>query len=115
MKPARSPRFHAAALRASNAATSCCGSQRARPDGGSLWETIINGPVHSRRLGTSLGLNLLPARSKLCTFDCPYCECGFNTPQAARARWPSPDEVAHSLRRALTRLTRLPDWITFAG
>ncbi len=91
------------------------GSQGARPDGGSLWETIINGPVHSRRLGTSLGLNLLPARSKLCTFDCPYCECGFNTPQAARARWPSPDEVAHSLRRALTRLTRLPDWITFAG
>ena len=91
------------------------GAQRARPDRGSLWETIVNGPVRSRRLGTSLGLNLLPARSKLCTFDCPYCECGFNTPRAEHVRWPSPDEVAHSLRRALTRMTRLPDWITFAG
>ena len=75
----------------------------------------MNGPLRSRRLGASLGLNLLPARSKVCSFNCPYCECGFNTPKADGARWPSPDEVAHSLRRALTRLPARPDWITFAG
>lgn len=91
------------------------GARRARPDGGALWESIVNGPVRSRRLGTSLGLNLLPARSKICTFDCPYCECGFNTPRDPDGRWPSPDEVAHALRRALERLSAAPAWITFAG
>ncbi len=91
------------------------GTKQARADSGFLWESIVNGPVRSRRLGVSLGLNLIPARSKLCTFDCPYCECGFNTPKAPQSRWPSPDEVAHSLRRALTRLPDAPDWITFAG
>jgi wyosine [tRNA(Phe)-imidazoG37] synthetase (radical SAM superfamily) len=91
------------------------GAKRPRPDGGFLWEAIVNGPVRSRRLGVSLGLNLIPARSKLCTFDCPYCECGFNTRRAPESRWPSPDEVAHALRRALTRLPTPPDWITFAG
>ena len=80
-----------------------------------LWETTVYGPVRSRRLGTSLGLNLLPQRSKLCSFDCPYCQCGFNTPKAEGSRWPSPDEVAHSLTRALARLPTLPDWITFSG
>src|SRR5713101_726718 len=58
-----------------------------------LWHSMVFGPVRSRRLGTSLGLNLTPRGSKLCTFDCPYCECGFNTPQALHSRWPSPDEV----------------------
>lgn len=91
------------------------GSKRARPEGGFLWETIVNGPVRSRRLGASLGLNLIPPGSKLCTFDCPYCECGFNTGKTPDARWPSPDEVAHSLRRALERLPERPDWITLAG
>ncbi|HXF95145.1 MAG TPA: radical SAM protein [Gemmatimonadales bacterium] len=91
------------------------GPRRPRPDGGMLWETIVNGPVRSRRLGTSLGLNLTPPRSKLCTFDCPYCECGVNTPRAREARWPSPDEVAHALRRALERLPLVPEWITFSG
>jgi len=86
-----------------------------RADSGYLWETIVNGPVRSRRLGMSLGVNLLPSRSKICSFDCPYCECGFNTPQAPGARWPSPDEVAHSLRRALDRLPAPPQWITFSG
>jgi MoaA/NifB/PqqE/SkfB family radical SAM enzyme len=91
------------------------GAKSPRPDAGFLWDGIVNGPVRSRRLGVSLGLNLTPARSKLCTFDCPYCECGFNTPKDADGRWPSPDEVAHSLRRALTRLPSPPDCITFAG
>jgi wyosine [tRNA(Phe)-imidazoG37] synthetase (radical SAM superfamily) len=80
-----------------------------------LWETTVYGPVRSRRLGVSLGLNLLPQRSKICSFDCPYCQCGLNTPRAAGSRWPSPDEVVHSLTRALTRLAALPAWITFSG
>lgn len=88
-----------------------------RPDGDGtfLWEGIINGPVRSRRLGASLGLNLVPPRSKLCSFNCPYCECGFNTPKAPGARWPSPDVVADALAKTLERLERLPDWVTFAG
>lgn len=80
-----------------------------------LPDKTVYGPVHSRRLGVSLGVNLLPARSKLCSFDCPYCQCGFNTPKAAGARWPSPDEVAHSLSRALARAPAAPHWITFSG
>jgi wyosine [tRNA(Phe)-imidazoG37] synthetase (radical SAM superfamily) len=97
------------------AALPLVGAKQPRPDGGFLWESIVNGPARSRRLGVSLGLNLIPARSKLCTFDCPYCECGFNTPRASESRWPSPDEVAHMLRRGLIRLPAPPDWITFAG
>lgn len=80
-----------------------------------LWERIINGPVRSRRLGISLGLNILPPRSKLCTFDCPYCECGFNTPKAAGERWPSPDIIADAVRKTLTLSGVRPDWVTFAG
>ena len=43
-----------------------------------LFDKIIYGPVHSRRLGVSLGVNLFPVDGKLCTFNCIYCECGFN-------------------------------------
>lgn len=91
------------------------GGTQPRADGGFLWASIVNGPVRSRRLGTSLGLNLLPVGSKLCSFDCPYCECGYNTARVPGSRWPSPDEVAHALRRALERLPAVPDWITFSG
>jgi len=84
-------------------------------DGTFLWAGIINGPVRSRRLGISLGLNVLPPRSKLCTMHCPYCECGFSTLQAEGARWPSPDIVADALAKTLTGLEVRPDWITFAG
>jgi len=84
-------------------------------EGTFLWDGIINGPVRSRRLGVSLGLNLIPLHSKLCTFDCPYCECGFNTPKAPHSRWPSPDLVADALRKTLERMGAPPDWVTFAG
>lgn len=76
---------------------------------------IVYGPVHSRRLGHSLGVDLLPPRSKLCELDCPYCNCGFTTPRAPRDRWPSPDEVGQALRRALERAATAPDWITLSG
>lgn len=42
-----------------------------------IYPSPIFGPVHSRRLGVSLGINLLPEDGKFCTFDCIYCECGF--------------------------------------
>jgi wyosine [tRNA(Phe)-imidazoG37] synthetase (radical SAM superfamily) len=80
-----------------------------------LWERIVNGPVRSRRLGISLGLNILPPRSKLCTFDCPYCECGFNTPKAEGEKWPSPDVVADALEKTIALSGLRPDWVTFAG
>jgi wyosine [tRNA(Phe)-imidazoG37] synthetase (radical SAM superfamily) len=80
-----------------------------------LWGTIVYGPIRSRRLGTSLGVNLTPLRSKLCSFDCGYCQCGSNTPKAEGARWPSPDEVAHALTRALARTPAPPEWITLSG
>ncbi|HKC48993.1 MAG TPA: radical SAM protein [Polyangia bacterium] len=76
---------------------------------------IVYGPVHSRRLGQSLGIDLLPPRSKVCELDCPYCDCGFTTPRAPRDRWPSPDEVGQALRRALERAVTAPDWITLSG
>ena len=84
-------------------------------EGTFLWDGIINGPVRSRRLGVSLGLNLIPLHSKLCTFDCPYCECGFNTAKAPHTRWPSPDLVADALRKTPEQLAEPPDWVTFAG
>lgn len=71
--------------------------------------------MRSRRLGVSLGLNLIPRRSKLCEFDCPYCSCGLTTAKSPDTRWPSPDEVAHALLRALERLPHPPDWICFSG
>mgnify|MGYP007127488396 FL=1 len=43
-----------------------------------LFDKIVFGPIHSRRLGVSLGMNLLPTDGKLCSFNCIYCECGFN-------------------------------------
>ena len=76
---------------------------------------IVYGPVRSRRLGQSLGLDLVPRRSKLCEFDCPYCDCGFTTLRAPGTRWPSPDEVGQALRRALERAETAPDWITLSG
>ncbi len=80
---------------------------------------IITGPIHSRRLGISLGVNLLPVTEKLCNYDCVYCECGWDTRwEADPSELPSPQEVEESLRTALQKLkdqgTR-PDSITFSG
>lgn len=80
-----------------------------------LWERVINGPVRSRRLGMSLGLNITPSHSKLCSFNCPYCECGFNTAKAEGEKWPSPDVVADALSKTIAMSGVRPDWITFAG
>ena len=83
-----------------------------------LFSSPIFGPVHSRRLGVSLGVNLLPADGKLCTFDCIYCECGFNGDHRTRSPYPTREEVARELEQTLERMQREgrgPDVITFAG
>ncbi len=81
-------------------------------------EELVFGPIHSRRLGSSLGINILPERGKLCNFDCIYCECGWNRDGRGDTRLP----VAAELRAALE--AKLPscfaegvriDSITFSG
>ena len=69
-----------------------------------LYEDIIFGPVRSRRLGISLGVNLLPISSKLCSFDCIYCECGWNGDHIGPRRFNSPADVEEQLRATLQRM-----------
>ena len=76
------------------------------------------GPVHSRRLGISLGINLLPADGKVCSFDCIYCECGFNEDHRPSLPLPTREEVAEKLEQKLQAMVeeqQLPDVLTFAG
>ena len=83
-----------------------------------LFEDVIFGPVRSRRLGISLGVNLLPVHSKLCSFDCIYCECGWNGDHEGVRRFNSRDDVRRLLRETLIRMAgegQCPDVITFAG
>ena len=82
-----------------------------------LYESVIFGPVRSRRLGLSLGVNLLPLHDKLCSFDCIYCECGWGKP-GAKPRFNSRETVRRLLREKLTEMVAAgtpPDGITFAG
>ena len=83
-----------------------------------LYEDRIFGPIRSRRLGISLGVNLLPVDSKLCSFDCIYCECGWNDEHIGKRRFNSPDDVKQLLQKTLQRMVAdgtPPDVITFAG
>ena len=84
----------------------------------SLYDNIIFGPVRSRRLGLSLGVNLLPIESKLCSFDCIYCECGWNADHPGQRRFNSREDVYAMLDATLARMVAdgtPPDVITFAG
>lgn len=83
-----------------------------------IYPSPIFGPVHSRRLGLSLGINLMPADGKVCTFDCIYCECGFNADRRPRLKRPTREEVAAALETKLKQMKadgRMPDVLTFAG
>ncbi len=83
-----------------------------------IYPSPIYGPVHSRRLGLSLGINLMPADGKICTFDCLYCECGFNGDHRTHSPYPGREEVAKALEQQLIRMHeagRQPDVLTFAG
>ena len=82
-----------------------------------LFHQLIFGPIHSRRLGLSLGVNLLPVDAKICSFNCIYCECGFNTTMQ-EAPIPTREEVRETLEAKLKEMVaekQIPDVITFAG
>ena len=83
-----------------------------------LREDTVFGPIFSRRLGSSLGINLLPREGKICSFDCIYCECGWNRDGLADKRIPSADEVRSALEAKLHGLAERHteiDSITFSG
>lgn len=83
-----------------------------------IYPSPIFGPVHSRRLGLSLGINLLPSDGKVCSFDCIYCECGFNEDRRPHKPLPTRDEVACALEQKLQQMQHeglQPDVLTFAG
>jgi len=84
-----------------------------------LFDKIVFGPVRSRRLGVSLGINLLPADSKICNYDCIYCECGWTDHDKSKnSRLPSRSDVRNELTFRLNEMAlnqELPDVITFAG
>lgn len=81
-------------------------------------EELVFGPIHSRRLGSSLGINLLPTKGKLCNFDCVYCECGWNKDGRGDRRLPTAAELRSTLEEKLKecRDAGTPiDSITFSG
>jgi len=83
-----------------------------------IYNSPIFGPIHSRRLGISLGINLLPKGGKKCSFDCIYCECGLNKDRHTKNPLPTADEVVEGLRSKLLELMAegiVPDVLTFAG
>lgn len=83
-----------------------------------IYPSPIYGPVHSRRLGLSLGLNLMPADGKICTFDCLYCECGFNKDRRTHSPHPTRQQVTEALEKQLIKMhndQEHPNVLTFAG
>ena len=79
-----------------------------------LFNSIMYGPIRSRRLGVSLGVNLMPIDAKLCTFDCVYCECGWNQP-ILHPQLPTREQVRKELGSQLSVLNHQLDVITFSG
>ena len=83
-----------------------------------LFHSTIFGPIHSRRLGTSLGINLSPADGKVCSFDCLYCEAGFNAQGPGKAGLPARDDVRRLLGEKLEAMHAAGeklDVITYSG
>lgn len=84
-----------------------------------LFDKIVFGPVKSRRLGVSLGINLLPSTKKVCNFNCIYCECGWTGVSEIKGeKLPSRKEVYEALDKKLSAMKekgQAPDVITYAG
>ena len=84
-----------------------------------LFNTIIFGPIKSRRLGISLGINLLPQNGKICSFDCIYCECGLNKDGREDTQMPTRQQVKENLEATLKAYKQADgepiDTFTFAG
>ena len=82
------------------------------------FDDIVFGPIKSRRLGSSLGVNLLPSKGKLCNFDCIYCECGWNKDGAMDRNLPTLEDVTNALIQKISALSADGvdvDSITFSG
>lgn len=82
------------------------------------FDDIVFGPIYSRRLGSSLGVNILPSKGKLCNFDCVYCECGWNRDGKSDRKFPMLNEVAAALESKMSQAASegVPvDSITFSG
>lgn len=83
-----------------------------------IFPSPIFGPVHSRRLGVSLGINLLPGDGKVCSFDCIYCECGYNADFRTHSGLPTREKVYQALEEKLQHMQKegvAPNVLTFAG
>lgn len=83
-----------------------------------LVETLVFGPIKSRRLGKSLGINLMPEIGKICSFDCIYCECGWNPEDKRNSGIPQKEIFEQTLEKRLQELKGTadePDSITFSG
>ena len=84
-----------------------------------LQNSIIYGPVNSRRLGRSLGINVLPIDHKICSFNCLYCQYGWTAIHTKEVKepaiWPKISEILENVREALTNITLKPSYITFSG
>ncbi len=83
-----------------------------------LREKTVFGPIISRRLGVSLGINIMPENGKICTFDCIYCECGWNKDGRDDTILPTVDKVRNDLEKKLIELNEQGvkvDSITFSG
>lgn len=81
-------------------------------------EELVFGPIFSRRLGASLGINLLPEKGKLCNFDCIYCECGWNKDGTGDRKIPTAEEFRRALENKLQACGKEGikiDSITFSG
>ncbi len=82
------------------------------------FDDIVFGPIVSRRLGSSLGVNLLPSKGKLCNFDCVYCECGWNKDGMGDRTFPEFEDIEAALEEKMSKLAAegTPvDSITFSG
>ncbi len=82
-----------------------------------LFNQVVFGPIKSRRLGVSLGINLMPKNGKICSFNCIYCECGYNADYEDK-RIPTRTEVSTALEAKLSEMKNNGDKldvITFSG
>jgi wyosine [tRNA(Phe)-imidazoG37] synthetase (radical SAM superfamily) len=84
-----------------------------------LQKHIIYGPINSRRLGRSLGINILPLKKKVCTFNCVYCQYGWTRTDAQEelqnSHWITAEQVLQAVEEGLRTCSPLPDFLTFSG
>ena len=96
----------------------CCGKRYRKLMSTVIYPGPVFGPVRSRRLGKSLGVNLSPADGKICSFDCIYCECGLNDERRPKLKMPSREAVREALEARLIAMSEaddLPEAITYSG